>query len=54
MRQLTSPPPATLLPWPMLPQPPRLESHQKNAVEERNPPMCHDIIFPLGAQKQEK
>lgn len=45
---------ASLPLWPVLPQPPRLESHQKNAVEERNPPVCHDITFPPGAQKQEK
>lgn len=48
------PTPASLLPWPVLPQPPRLESHQKNALEERNPPMCHDVTFLPGAQKGEK
>lgn len=52
---------ATNFPAPGLPHPrarvpptPRLESYQKNVGEERNPPMCHDIAFPLGAQKQEK
>lgn len=52
MPQLTSPTPASLLPWPVFPQTPRLQSHQKNAGEERNPLVCHDITFPSGAQKQ--
>lgn len=54
MWPLTSPPPASLLLGLVFPQSPRLESHQKNVGEERNPPMCHDITFPPGPQKQEK
>lgn len=54
MPGLTSPTPASLFPWPVFPQPSRLESHQKNAGEERNPPMCHDITFPPGAQNKKK
>ena len=38
---------ASLPLWPVLPQPPRLESHQKNAVEEEIPQCVMTLHFRL-------